>query len=101
MAQISGSQRVVVTLIISQLGVCVGVIRRGSIAVDVSRGITLHTIGWIVLAVDMATETRTYDIYVCTGNGNEVCMRCPPILSHTRRRVQQYSTPMADHRAWG
>ena len=30
MAQISGSQRVVVTLIISQLGVCVGVIRRGS-----------------------------------------------------------------------
>ena len=30
MAQISGPGRVVVTLIISQLGVCVGVIRRGS-----------------------------------------------------------------------
>ena len=47
-------------MIISQLGVCVGVIRRGSIAVDVSRGITLHFIGWIVLPVDMATETHTY-----------------------------------------
>lgn len=97
MAQISGSQRVVVTLIISQLGVCVGVIRRGSIiAVDVSRGITLHFIGWIVLAVDMATETHTYATrtYICMYWGGQRGMY--EMLSHTlpysaARTAVQYS----------